>query len=64
MGRYGGSKTNLTQTPATEEIPRGWSPGGARILYQKNGTEIWVMNADGSNKKRIHQGGTDAVWSH
>ena len=63
MGRYGGSKTNLTQTPAAEDISRGWSPGGARILYQI-GTEIWVMNADGSNKKRIYQGGRDAVWSH
>jgi TolB protein len=61
MGRYGGSKINLTQSPA-EEIPRGWSPGGARILYQI-GSQIWVMNADGTNKKRIYQGGMDAVWS-
>jgi TolB protein len=63
MGRYGGSKTNLTQTPAAaEDNPRGWSPGGARILYQI-GSQIWVMNADGTNKKLIYRGGTHAVWS-
>jgi Tol biopolymer transport system component len=62
MGRYGGSKTNLTQTAAIEEIPQGWSPGGARILFQV-GLQIWVMNADGTNKKRIYQGGREAVWS-
>jgi Tol biopolymer transport system component len=62
MGRYGGSKTNLTQTPTAEDIPHGWSPGGARILYQIS-TDIWVMNADGSNKKRIYRGGEEAVWS-
>jgi dipeptidyl aminopeptidase/acylaminoacyl peptidase len=61
MGRWGGGKINLTQTPTNEEVARGWSPGGARILFV-TGREIWVMDADGSNRKRVTIG-RDPVWS-
>ncbi len=62
MGRYGGSKTRLTYTtPGAGAEPRGWSPGGARILYESGG-DIWVVNADGTNNHRVTRG-REAAWS-
>lgn len=47
-----------------------WSPDGARIAYVKAGQDefgsIWVMNADGSGKKRLTDGKTsdsDPEWA-
>jgi len=45
-----------------------WSPDGKKLLYQvveANGTNIWVANADGSNKLALTHGGSngDAAWS-
>jgi Tol biopolymer transport system component len=62
MGRWGGSKTNLTRTSTGDEVPRGWSADGTKILYEVAGG-IWTMNADGNTKKRVYQGARDAVWS-
>jgi Tol biopolymer transport system component len=31
-----------------------WSPDGTRILYERDG-DLYVMNADGSGERRIHQ---------
>jgi Tol biopolymer transport system component len=62
MGRYGGSKTRLTHTaPGVGSEPRGWSPGGARVLYQSGGG-IWVVNVDGTNNHRVTNG-REAEWS-
>jgi Tol biopolymer transport system component len=32
-----------------------WSPDGTRIAYEQDG-DLWVMNADGTNKIRITSG--------
>jgi len=39
-----------------------WSPDGTRIAWGK-GDEIWVMNADGSDKRFVtREGGVPAAW--
>ncbi|GEM_PF-6178114 len=52
-----------------------WSPDGKRILYtyrsfsmikadyKYNLTELWVMDADGGNKKRLFSGVIDYKWA-
>lgn len=45
-----------------------WSPDGQWIAYvsrKEGGTNLWVMRADGSNKHRLTDGGTDRgpAWS-
>jgi len=40
-----------------------WSPDGTRIAWGK-GDEIWVMNADGSDKRFVtREGGVPAAWA-
>jgi TolB protein len=42
-----------------------WSPDGTQIAYMSNETgswQIYVMNADGTNKRRITEGDTDALY--
>lgn len=45
-----------------------WSPDGTKILFWSNRTghrQLWIMNADGSNKQRLVTNGYDdwnAVW--
>ena len=43
--------------------PKGaWSPDGRRIAYSVGG-DIYVVNADGTGKRRLVSGGDDPVWS-
>jgi Tol biopolymer transport system component len=47
---------NITNTPSASELFPAWSPNGKKIAYQRslNGsTHIYVMNANGSRKKRL-----------
>ncbi|WP_161541201.1 PD40 domain-containing protein [Rhodothermus marinus] len=57
-----GEVTELTTEGAS--FNPSWSPDGKRILYDRGGYyyEIWVMNADGSNKRKITRGQTPS-WS-
>lgn len=53
----GGNLTQLTDTKFGDEFVPSWSPDGSKIIYDfsENGGngDIWVMDADGSNKKRL-----------
>lgn len=63
MGSDGSHPVNLTRNPAEDLLPE-WSPGGERILFFSNrrvprgpdgelAGHLWVMNADGSDLRRL-----------
>jgi Tol biopolymer transport system component len=66
MNADGTDKHRLTQ-PSLEAFYPDWSPNGAHILFNDLcclfGTNVWVMNADGTGLKQLthfptkHQGG-------
>ena len=55
--------SNARAVRTSGDFDPAWSPGGRRIAYVHStgstvgpgqaGTEIWVMNADGSGKRRL-----------
>lgn len=52
---------NLTHSPAADHSPT-WSPDGRQIAFHSNrfsDTDIYVMNTDGRNVRRITEGGKD-----
>ncbi len=52
----GGDVKRLTNTPQVPEEGPSWSPDGRRIAYYAfpaAGLELWVMDADGSHKRRL-----------
>jgi Tol biopolymer transport system component len=59
----GGGLRRLTQDPASDEFPR-WSPDGRSIAFTSNrgGTsQIYVMDADGENVRRVTSGEHEAI---
>ena len=51
----GGTPTRIAEGLSYEQQPR-WSPDGTRIAFvsdRAGGDNIWIMNADGSNKKQL-----------
>jgi VWFA-related protein len=69
----GTTPVNLTNTPNTYKFYPRFSPDGQKIAYisiQSGRYELWVMNADGSNKTQITSnhttypaGGFRPAWS-
>ncbi len=53
----GTSQVNLTSTSSRDERGPDWSPDGSQIVYEvgdgRNNGELWVMNADGNNQRRL-----------
>jgi Tol biopolymer transport system component len=55
-----GSGHRLTFTPAVRELDPAWSPDGTRIAFASKpdantSSDIWVMNEDGSGRRRLTQ---------
>ncbi|HEU4978379.1 MAG TPA: DPP IV N-terminal domain-containing protein [Solirubrobacteraceae bacterium] len=57
-----GTPTDLTSGSTDDETAPDWSPDGTKIAYAR-GSDIWVMNADGSNKTQLTTGGSYPRWS-
>ncbi len=57
-----GTFTNLSNDPAYDDRAPRWSPDGARITFFKHlpddrqTSEIWIMDADGSNQTQLTDG--------
>jgi WD40 repeat protein len=61
----GSGRTAITGPPESERHP-AWSPGGTKIVFDRNG-DIVVMNADGTGQVNLTPGGvgqdSGASWS-
>jgi TolB protein len=55
----GGNRRRLTPRGGPDELNPNWSPNGASIAYEVNRlfderqSDIWLMNADGSDKRQL-----------
>ena len=59
----GGIPTRLTHN-GTPDIEPTWSPDGDRIAYfSTERSEIWVMNADGSDQRRLFGSKENEGWA-
>ena len=65
----GSGRQRLTNDPSIDWNP-AWSPDGTQIVFRSDrspdGTELWKMDADGSNVVQLtigpYQGGVDPDW--
>ena len=70
MRADGTERTNVTATPDIHELYPQASPDGQRIAFlvdePKNGEthrSLWVMNADGSDRRLVSNAAREATWS-
>jgi Tol biopolymer transport system component len=69
MDADGSNLTRLTHNGVVEDSEPAWEPGGARIAFtrsypaQNDRSELWLMNADGSNQHWIGIEGFGPKWS-
>lgn len=59
----GTDERNITNSPEDEEVA-SWSPDGSKIVFQMQelgGTSIYVMDADGQNRKQLVAAGGRVV---
>jgi dipeptidyl aminopeptidase/acylaminoacyl peptidase len=64
IGADGTDLTRLTHSPGPDFDP-SWSPDGTRIAFRSERSgepEIWVMNADGAEQRRL-AAGLSPAWS-
>jgi Tol biopolymer transport system component len=69
MRADGSGRRRLTDDPSIDLNP-AWSPDGTQIVFRSDrspdGTELWKMDADGSNVVELtfgpYQGGVDPDW--
>jgi Tol biopolymer transport system component len=52
----------LTRGRSTDEAPL-FSPDGRRIVFVRNRSELWVMNADGSGQRKLASSAVAPSWS-
>jgi Tol biopolymer transport system component len=65
VGSNGAGHRNLTRTATAAEWSPTPSPDGRRIAYVRSDgirSQVWVMNADGSEQRRLTSGGDREVW--
>lgn len=73
MAPDGSDQINVSMTAVNEAYASGtsveWSPAGDRVVYVRPTaeitTELWIMNADGSDHRMLTSGSTDVTptWS-
>jgi TolB protein len=69
FGADGQNLTRLTDTPGVVDNEPTWSPDGSRIAFSRvfpdegYRSEIWLMNADGSDQHAIGVDGFTVRWS-
>jgi Tol biopolymer transport system component len=66
VGADGTGQVQLTHDDAgVRNTNPVWSPDGTRIMYTRTltGSDVFMMNADGSNQHVVVAGATDGSWS-
>lgn len=66
MNADGTNPVNLTNSAGTSDQQPSLSADGTKILFSRNGSNIWMMNADGSNQVQVttgNNGDTFPSWS-
>jgi hypothetical protein len=53
MSANGNNKTRISNTALRYNEQPSWSPDGTRIAFTDNGNDIYVMNVDGSNRRKL-----------
>jgi Tol biopolymer transport system component len=70
MNSDGGASKRVTDVKTGDACGPAWSPDGKKIAYYafantqpSRNPEIWLMDADGSNPKKLTDHGMDPSWS-
>ena len=60
-----GERVAVLTTSFDDEFNPTWSPDGSEVLYVRDnfGNEVWLMDADGDNRRSIVAFGEDPSWA-